>query len=375
MFIRSNTWLADNLSWSSVIIGLGNAFEEMGHRFLPVSTNGCNEKLFNRPNIISQSILDLDKLKRTSTPVDLDLTYTIPLNFSSRFLPNSRKKAAIYAYEYQHWPTQWKKFYHFVNLYFPPSKFAAEIFIANGIPKEKVFVVPHGVDQTKFNSTITPYQLKTKKSFKFVSVVAPHSRKRIDIMLKAYCEAFTSKDDVCLVLKTKAYRKKDQRHGYEICVADWLDDLRRKYGAQMPEIELIQNRIDNIASIYTACQVNVSTTGSECFYIPGLESMACGLVNIATNFSGHLDFLNSKNSLLISYKMVPALKEDQYWHFDPRNKIAQANQGHTAELMLKSYKEYAQLREQFMPEMNRIVEEYSWKNAAQKILDCCKDKR
>lgn len=375
VYIRSNTWLQDSLSWASVIIGLGNAFEELGHRFFPISTNGMNEKLFNRPNIMSQSIVELERLKRNNIPVDLDLTYTVPQNFPQRFLRNSKHKAAIYAFEYRHWTSQWKQFYGLPNLYFPPSNFAAEIFYLNGIPKDKIFVVPHGVDTNKFNPNISKYPLKTNKTFRFVSVVAPHSRKRIDVLLNAYCSTFTAKDDVCLVLKTKLYRAQDKgRQAYEVCVGDYLDALKNKHGLNMPEIEVIQERVDSVASIYNACHVNVSTTGSECGYLPGLESMACGLINIAPGYSGHLDYMNADNSLLIDYKMTKAKREDQYWGYDDRNKIAQASTQHTSDLMRTAYNEHDMLLKRFGPRMKQVVEQYSWKNAAQRIIDCCNGK-
>jgi glycosyltransferase involved in cell wall biosynthesis len=372
MNIRTHTWLQDSLSWASVVTELVNSFDAMGHSTYVVSTNGMNERLFNTPNKMVNSVLGLQRFGAGKQAIDLDFTYTVPQNFPSRFLPNSKRKAAIYAFEYQLWPTHWKQFYHLANLYFPPSNFAAEVFRNNGVPADKTFVIPHGVDTAKFNPDVPKYPLKTKKAFRFVSVVAPHSRKRIDVMLKAYCDAFTANDDVCLVLKTKLIRSTDKnRQPYEVCVGDWLEELRKKHGDQMPEVEVIDQRVDNVASIYNTAQVHVTTTGSECYGIPMIESLACGLINIATNYSGQLDFLNDANSLLIDYRMTRAKHEDQYWHIDPRNQIAQASQSHTSELMLKAYREYDTLKAAFGPAMKQAVEQYSWRSAAQRILDVC----
>lgn len=371
MKIRTNSWLADNLSWSGVVTELINAFDGLGHSTFVVSTNGMNERLFNTPNKMVNSVLSLQGFGLGKQAIDLDFTFTVPQNLGSRFLPNSKHKAVIYAFEYSYFPPHWKQFYSLANLYFPPSNFAAEVFYHNGIPKDQIYVVPHGVDTAKFNSDIPKYPLKTQKAFRFVSVVAPHSRKRIDVMLKAYCDAFTSKDDVCLVLKTKAFRKGDKKQPFEVCVGDYLDELRAKYGELMPEIEVVDQRVDNVASIYNTAQVHVSTTGSECFLIPALESMACGLINITTNYSGHLDFLNAQNSLLIDYRMTKAKREDQYWHYDKRNQIAQADQRHTSELMVKAWKEYDALKAAFSPAMKQTVEQYSWKSAAQRMIDVC----
>ena len=103
--------------------------------------------------------------------------------------------------------------------------------------------------------------------------------------------------------------------------------------------------------------------------MPGLESMACGLINIAPNYSGHLDFLNENNSLLIDTKLRSAKDVEQYWTFNPKSQIGQPNKEHTIELMRKVCAEYDTLIEKFRPEMQRIVELYSWENAAKLIID------
>lgn len=381
MNIRSYSWYADTLSWSTVLVELANAFYDLGHNFMAISTNGMNQSLFKRKNMMIDSLLGVQKFGPGKQAIDLDLTYTVPQNFGQRFLSNSKHKAAIYTFEYQYWRSDWRQYYGLVDLYFPPSDFAAEVFYNNGVPADRIFVVPHGIDLSKFNATIPPYPLKTSKSFRFLSVVAPHSRKRIDVLLKAYCEAFTAKDDVCLVLKTKLFDRADTtRQPYEVCVGEYLNELRTKYGSYMPEIEVVDQRLNQVCSLYNACHVHITTTGSEGWGIPMLEAMAAGgttgrgLVNIATNYSGQLHFLNPNNSLLIDYKFVPALPEDQYWGFDARNKLAQADQTHTSELMIKAYREYESLLDRFVPEARRTVEQYTWVKAAQRMLDVCDGK-
>jgi glycosyltransferase involved in cell wall biosynthesis len=362
---------------------LGMAFEELGHGFYPISTNGFNNSFFNKEKML-QSTLGLEKLKKNNIPIDIDLTYTVPNNFSQRFLPNSKAKCAIYNYETFNpngngWVENWKNYYHLADYYFPSSNFSAEIFIKNGVPAEKVFVIPHGVDIKIFNTNIPPTKLKTNKKFKFCSVVAPHYRKNIDTMLGAYCKAFTAKDDVCLVLKTKVYRHSDGlydatknpngRKGFEIVIGDIFKELYNKYGSNMPEVELVDGHVDNIASIYNACDAHISTTGAEGFYMPGLEVQACGLINIAPRYSGHLDFMNGGNALLINTELREAKREEQYWTYNKGSKIGQPDVNHTAELMQRAVKEKDELLKKFKPEMEKMVKEYSWQNAAQKIVD------
>ena len=382
--VRSFGWLANNLSWAYVVQSLINAFDEMGHNAYAVSTNGLDDNNFYKKDKMKSSILALQHFGAGKRQIDIDFCYTIPLNMPQRFLSNSKHKCLIYNYETQYWAKEWYKYYDLADFYFPSSNFSAEIFHMNGVPIEKTFVIPHGVDTTIFNSNIPKIKLKTQKKFKFCSIVAPHYRKNIDLLLNAYCEAFTSKDDVCLVLKTKIFKHSDGnwdptknpagRKAFEIVLGDLFKDLSKKFGKNIPEIEILGGHVDNVASIYNACDCNVTCTGAEGFYMPGLESQSCGLINIAPRYSGQLDFMNDNNSLLIDTTIRKAKPLEQYWAYDPRSTIGQADKRHTIELMHKAKNEHKALLAKFQPEMKRMVEKLSWTNAAQMIIDATEKK-
>jgi glycosyltransferase involved in cell wall biosynthesis len=383
--IRSNSWFADNLSWASVMVELINAFDDLGHNAHVVSTNGMNENLFKKKNKMIDSVIALQKFGPGKQQIDCELVYTVPQNLPSRFLSNSKHKCVIYNYEYLWWLKQWSQFYKYADYFFPSSDFSAEVFYNNGVPLEKTFVIPHGVDTERFNASIAPLKLKTKKAYRFLSVCAPHYRKKLHILLNAYCQTFTKNDDVCLVLKTKVYRHSDGVHDaaknpggrklFEVVIGDIFKELHKKYGNNIPEIEIIDGRIDDMGSLYNACHTHITTTASECWGIPSLESFAAGgatgngMVSIAPNYSGSLHFMNKDNSLLIDTKLVKAQANEQYWNVDNRNKSGEPDIRHTCDLMMLAYKEYDKLIEKFKPGMEKAVQEFSWKNAAKKIID------
>lgn len=349
------------------------------------STNGMDESFFDEPNKQAKSIARMEQFGPGKKEIDIDFCYTVPNNYRQRFLANSKNKCIIYNYETTVMPPEWKSQYNYVDYHFPSSNFCAEVFYRNGVPLKKIFVVPHGVDKKRFNPDIPPVKLRTKKKMRFLCVSAPHYRKNLDILLNAYCQAFTAKDDVCLVLKTKIWKATDPisskqnpdgKKGYELCLGQLIKPLVKKYGKNMPEIEIIGGHVKNPASIYNACDVHVSATGSEGWGLPQTESYFCGLYNIVSKYSGHLDFLDDSNSLLVDTKLTTAKPTEQYWISPPSSKavIGRPNQNHLAELMIKSYKEHPQLLEKFMAGREAFIEKYSWENAAQQIIDVCDKK-
>lgn len=378
--IRTYTWLQGGLSWAYVMARLMEAFEDMGHNVYVCSTNGLeNNNTFITQEKLLKSVLELQSFGPGKQAIDIDITYTVPQNFPQRFLQNSKHKCAIYNYEVTYWNPDWKRFYHLADYYFPSSDFSAEVFYINGVPREKIFVIPHGVDTRNFNPSVPKVKLNTKKKFKFVTVAEPHYRKNLETLLNAYCEAFTAQDDVCLVLKTKLYKHADGiydmqknpkgRKAFEIVIGDVFKELHKKFGKNIPEIEILHGFVDNVASIYNACQCHVTAAGSEGFGLPLIESMACGLMSIAPRYSGQLDFMNDDNSLLVDHTMRYAKNVEQYWTFNPKSKICEVNKQHLIETMQKAYYEYDSLMEKFGPNMKKTVELFSWERAAKLIVD------
>jgi glycosyltransferase involved in cell wall biosynthesis len=174
-----------------------------------------------------------------------------------------------------------------------PNKFNYNSFINSGVKRDKLFIIPSPVDFSCSNES-SIFQFKSKKRFKFLSIFnyGVRHRKGFDILLKAYIETFSRKDDVCLIIKTKSS----------------IEDIRREYNliGNIPEIEIVNKIIkrNELLSIYR---------GVNCFVLPSrgegigrtyLDALMMGVPIIATGWSGNTDFLNKENSFLIKYKLV-----------------------------------------------------------------------
>lgn len=70
----------------------------------------------------------------------------------------------------------------------------------------------------------------------------------------------------------------------------------------------------DMPSLYKAADAFVLPTRGEGWGLPFMEAMAMGLPTIATNFSGHLDFMSEENAFLISIELtlVPARDTKTY---------------------------------------------------------------
>ena len=121
-------------------------------------------------------------------------------------------------------------------------------------------------------------------------------RKDIGMMIRAFCEAFkkkSSKNRPALILKTShaTFSIKDRD-----IITQKIQQITAQYGNNMPEIYLLHGDLSDkeMNSLYNHPKIKamISFTKGEGFGRPLLEFSITGKPVIASNWSGHVDFLN-----------------------------------------------------------------------------------
>ena len=115
--------------------------------------------------------------------------------------PRQGLLVVIQPWEYGALPKAWVEQAGNVDEFWVPSPLVRKMYVDSGVAPEKVRVMPNGVDVKKFRPGLKPLKLPTRKKFKFLFVGGTIYRKGPDILLEAYVKAFSSADDVCLVIK------------------------------------------------------------------------------------------------------------------------------------------------------------------------------
>jgi glycosyltransferase involved in cell wall biosynthesis/ADP-heptose:LPS heptosyltransferase/ubiquinone/menaquinone biosynthesis C-methylase UbiE/Tfp pilus assembly protein PilF len=220
-----------------------------------------------------------------------------PPNWSK---PASGALVVIQPWEYGSLPKAWVANEKNVDEFWVPSPLVRAMYLNSGIAPEKVRVIPNGVDLKKFRPGVRPLALPTKKKFKFLFVGGTIYRKGPDVLLEAFTQAFTSADDVCLVVKDFGGDSFYQGQTAEAAI----HALQQKPGA--PEIIYLQEELasEQMPSLYAACDCFVLPYRGEGFGMPVLEAMACGLPVIVTGGGATESFVSGDAGWKISSQLL-----------------------------------------------------------------------
>jgi glycosyltransferase involved in cell wall biosynthesis len=391
MKIKWHGMVGTNHSWSHVSNNLIRQIDKLGHHVSIKSTNGLKhfpedlKKLLlcgyhdalvkgpadyineRKEMVVVSPHSPLPEVKDNNVPYDLEMAYTVFYQIPRRFRGDAKSTAVIWNFESSILPCGWDLYTRDVDYVLPSSQYAYDIFANGGVSKDKMLIVPHGVDTKVFNKTIEPCKLKTAKKIKFLHMAIPHARKQHDKVIEGFFDTFSSNDDVCLVLKTK-FIEPDKTKPFEVDVKKILQEAYKKY-KNPPEVEIVTEFFDNPASIINACDVVISMSSAECFLLPMLEALACEKLVISPRHGGQLDFLNDENSLLVDTKEMYAPVSHQYWGYYEKSLVGNPSLKHYKELLVKAYKNFEEESDRVKQPSAKMVEKFSWEKAAQMIVD------
>lgn len=370
-------FLSKNHSWSIVAQNISRELIKKGHEVHLFSTNGMNhfpEDLKNNlKGYIEENTLITPELYKAliadklDHEYDMQLSYTALKNFGQYFSRGTKNRFGIWNYETTVIPSAFIKYYKCVDKVLPSSQFSKQIFSDNGMPTIAQVVVPHGVNLEKFENS-GKYPIKSNKKYKILCNIAqPHLRKNIPGLLKAWGMAFTNKDDVSLVLKIS---KKGANGQGDVSFDNIFKNFKQSF-KNHAEVKIIDTFINDIEPLYNACDVVMTMSLAECFWMPGLEGFAANKVVVAPRYGGQLDYMNDENSILIEGKEIKADYAMQYWEPSPYAKAFEPNPADCAAKLQDLIKNYDSYHAKFSPKMKALVKEHTWSKVTDRILDLC----
>jgi GT2 family glycosyltransferase len=254
-------------------------------------------------------------------------------------------------------PDDWVAQCNLMDEVWVPSQFNVETFRNSGVTRP-LHVIPLGVDPDYFHPAIKARRFSDK--FTFLSVFEWGERKAPEVLIRAFCAAFTDRDDVVLVLKT------DNRDG-DVNVAQQIASMGLPRNA--PRIVLLYNQElpgYQLGSLYRAADCFVTATRGEGWGMPILEAMACGLPTITTNWSAQTEFVREDLCFPVRVKrLIPAIAKCPYY---VGYEWADPDFDHLVHRMRYVYDEREAAREVGRRAAEAVARDWTWDRAAEKII-------
>ncbi len=181
---------------------------------------------------------------------------------------------------------------NYFDLVLVSTHFVKDILSKNGI-KVPIKLLPWGADRKEYNPFGEPKKIPGLKEFNFVYAGTFTERKGVDILVKAYLQEFSAKDNVSLVIK-EAMRWKH--------FEPWIEKVMgypAMHKSNSPKIIHINEEDKSLSGYFTAADVGVFPFRGEGFGLPILECIASGRPVIVTKGTGPMDYCSPCNARFI----------------------------------------------------------------------------
>jgi glycosyltransferase involved in cell wall biosynthesis len=194
-------------------------------------------------------------------------------------------------------PDGWAERCNAVDELWLPSEFHREAFVASGVERSKVRIIPHAIDSGVFHPAQNQFQIASGKSFRFLAITDGIFASGTDILIQAFIEEFGPDDDVSLIIHTPG-RRCD--HAFIDVEAEFLFLIEKKFGRKLedvPAINLLSGPMTDKerSRLYAWSDAFVqparAETNAHC-----LEALAYQVPVVATDWGPLSDFLSDRNS-------------------------------------------------------------------------------
>ena len=247
-----------------------------------------------------------------------------------------------------------------------PSKWQAECTIAQGMPIDKVKVVPEGVDINTFYPEDPQTTLDyVDGRFKFVLFGRWEYRKATKEIIETFLKTFTKDDPVDLILSADNQFATDGLKSTEERLEHFgFTDERIK-------VKHFPSREDYITYLKNG-HVFLSCARSEGWNLPLIEAMACGTPSIYSNCSGQLEFAKGKGlPVQIKSEVKNPNHVGNYYEPDFED---------LARVMRDAFENYTDHKKRAVEEAKIIHRDFNWdrvaeigRNTIQEFLDNYKE--
>lgn len=293
---------------------------------------------------------------------------SICLNYGNKMESFYGKKRIGYSvWETSRIPKDWVSPLNELDDVWTVSKFCKKVFEDSGITKN-VKIVHEGVDTSVFNPYVKPLQqLYDKNYFTFFSVFKFEYRKSPEILLEAFSEEFKPEEKVRLIIQCHTPFVPNFNPYRTL----FLMNLGKR--APIGVIPPVESRND-LASYYKSADCFVLPSKGESWGLPMIESLACGVPVITTNWGGQLEYMNNDIGWLIDVEKMEMPDDGMFFKPQEGNEWAVPSKKHLKELMRYAFEHPEECKKKGgMHSYEYVENNFSWEKSTEIVKELLKE--
>ncbi|WP_176706093.1 glycosyltransferase [Paenibacillus hemerocallicola] len=218
--------------------------------------------------------------------------------------PEFRVNIARTTFETDRIPDSWVPELNSFDEVWVQSSFNKTTFVSSGV-NVPIRLIPNFFETDRYTPDGPVLPLPVRESFRFLSVFDLKRRKGYDVLLDAFLDEFSRQDDIALVIKIRDNNK-------EGLLVEQIE-AHPKPKREKPPVYIIDQMLspEELLQLYRACDAFVLPTRGEGWGRPFFEAMLMEMPVIGTNWSGQVDFMNSRNSHLIEVEQFVEITDNE----------------------------------------------------------------
>ncbi|RKN85330.1 glycosyltransferase family 4 protein [Paenibacillus ginsengarvi] len=171
-------------------------------------------------------------------------------------------------------------------------------------------LMPNFFDVGEYDPEGERLPLPASESFLFLSVFDLQQRKGYDVLLEAFLNEFGPEDSVGLVVKVRGEN--------DAAKLEAIISGHPKARKEKPPVYIIGQMlsVQELRSLYRACDAFVLPTRGEGWGRPFFEAMLMELPAIGTNWSGQTEFMREGNSYLVDVERLIRIENNEHSMFN-----------------------------------------------------------
>jgi glycosyltransferase involved in cell wall biosynthesis len=272
-----------------------------------------------------------------------------------RDMRGQRRALGNYAWEETEFPPQYvADFNRTLDLITVVSRQTRDLLQNAGV-STPMALVGNGIDHLG-QQTPEPLPTSLPAGYRFLHISSCFPRKGVDVLLRAYGDAYRAWHDVVLIIKT--FPNPHNTIEQDLAALQQADP-------DFPQVHLLQDdwTPGQIVSLYQACQAFVLPSRGEGFGLPAAEAMLHQLPVIATGWGGHTDFCTPQTAWLVRHTLQPAQSHMGL----PGSLWAEPDRAHLAELLeTLPHLPADALRQRTQAARQQVQANYTWAGVAQR---------